>query len=157
MFSLFTKKQLSIVDKAMLKKALFRACKICVSFVFWFNIKSRKIRKLLLFHVFFKREFCLFLFSLRGRKMNKQLEYSISARGQELNAHFWWLVSWRSNRAIISSSAVSRSRIIVLSCGRCTDSWCIYCNFSWLHHVCGPSTKVVTWSFWILIVLLMMA
>ncbi len=34
MFSLFTKKQLSIVDKAMLKKALFRACKICVSFVF---------------------------------------------------------------------------------------------------------------------------
>ncbi len=34
MMFLFTKKQLSIVDKAMLKKALFRACKICVSFVF---------------------------------------------------------------------------------------------------------------------------
>ncbi len=75
------------------------------------NIESRKKKKTAPFPFFFflneKREFSLnFSFSFRDRKINKQLEYSISTCGWELNAPFCWLVSWRSKRAVISSSTV---------------------------------------------------
>ena len=67
--------------------------------IFWsldflFNIESRKMRNGSFFVFKFfakneKQEFGLICsFSFRGRKMNKQLEYSISTRGWELNAPF---------------------------------------------------------------------
>ena len=104
--------------------------------IFWsldflFNIESRKMRNGSFFVFKFfakneKQEFGLICsFSFRGRKMNKQLEYSISTRGRELNSPFCWLVRQkkRSNHAVISPSAVPRSRILVLCCSSsCTDS-----------------------------------
>ncbi len=115
---------------------VFNPCIIRSLVFFKFNIESRKMRKGLLFHFFLffpkKQEFSLiFRFSFRGRNMNKQFENSITTRGRELNAPFCWLVSRRSNRAVISSSTVSCGRIIVLRCCRWTDSLRVYCNYIW--------------------------